>query len=163
MLFLVSCRKIYSASSLYTHSQTSFSAKHNSGNVWSPVHMFRICIQGFTYMFFWHIFIRLMCFYLHILQHTILSFYFRPWLPNTFTHFFRGHTCQKNIFIYWISSAEALLKSQDMLHCYHHIQVTQNQQWSPFAHRNSEAEWSHYVYWLSILSSNIHNLIITQE
>jgi hypothetical protein len=35
--------------------------------------MFRICIPQGTHMFFWHILIRLMCFYLHILQHTILS------------------------------------------------------------------------------------------
>ena len=61
--------------------------------------MFRICIpQGLTHMLFWHFLIRLMCFYLHILQHNILSFYFRPWLPNNFTHFFGGHICQNNIF-----------------------------------------------------------------
>jgi hypothetical protein len=56
-------------------------------------------LQG-LHMFFWHVLIRLTCFYLHILQHTILSFYFRPWLSNMFTHFFRGHICQNNIFIY---------------------------------------------------------------
>jgi hypothetical protein len=87
--------------------------------------MFIICIQGLTHTFFWHILIRLMCFYLHILQPTILSFYFRPWLPNMFTHFFLGAYLPINIFIYWISSVEALLKSQDMLHCYHHIEDTQ--------------------------------------
>jgi len=38
------------------------------------------------HVFFWHILIRLTCFYLHILQHTILSFYFRPWLRNMFTY-----------------------------------------------------------------------------
>jgi hypothetical protein len=58
--------------------------------------MFRICIpQGLTHMFFWYILIRLMCFYLHILQHTILSFHFRPWLPNMFTHLFA-----KTIFLF---------------------------------------------------------------
>lgn len=48
-------------------------------------------------MFFWHVLIRLMCFYLHILQLSILSFYFRPWLPNKFTHFLGGHICQNNV------------------------------------------------------------------
>jgi len=62
--------------------------------------MFRICIpQRLTHMFFWNILIRLMCFHLHILQHTILSFYFSPWLPNMFTHFFRG-IFAKTIFLF---------------------------------------------------------------